>query len=100
MGSSVLVTYLSSLQLVLCRVVAVKRLPVHHHSADYIFWSYGIIEFISSYFENRVLLKPVLGGVASVACFTTDHEQTQLNRVCTFISLVYSLLPKDLTIQN
>ena len=28
---------LSSLQLVLCCVVAVKRLPVHHHSADYIF---------------------------------------------------------------
>ena len=27
---------LSSLQLLLCRVVAVKRLPVHH-SADYIF---------------------------------------------------------------
>ena len=28
---------LSSLQLVLCHVAAVKRLPVHHHSADYIF---------------------------------------------------------------
>ena len=28
---------LSSLQLVLCRVAAVKRLPVHHHSADYMF---------------------------------------------------------------
>ena len=25
------------LQLVLCRVAGVKRLPVHHHSADYIF---------------------------------------------------------------
>ena len=29
--------FLSSLQLVLGRVAAVKRLPVHHHSADYIF---------------------------------------------------------------
>ena len=28
---------LSSLELVLCRLAAVKRLPVHHHSADYIF---------------------------------------------------------------
>ena len=28
---------LSSLQLVLCRVAAVKRLPVHHYSTDYIF---------------------------------------------------------------
>ena len=29
--------FLSSMQLVLCRVAAVKRLPVHHHSAGYIF---------------------------------------------------------------
>ena len=28
---------LSSLQLVLCRVAAVKRHPVHHHNSDYIF---------------------------------------------------------------
>ena len=27
----------SSVQLFLCRVAAVKRLPVHHHSADYVF---------------------------------------------------------------
>ena len=58
---------LSSLQLVLCRVPAVKRLPVHHYSADYIFWSFGIIGLILSQFENRVPLKPVLGGVGSVA---------------------------------
>ena len=48
-------------------MVAVKRPLVHHRSADYIFWSFGIIEFILSYFENRVPLKSVLGGVASVA---------------------------------
>ena len=28
---------LSSLPLALCHVAAVKRLPVHHHSAEYIF---------------------------------------------------------------
>ena len=28
---------LYSLQLVLCRVAAVKRLPINHYSADYIF---------------------------------------------------------------
>ena len=38
--------------------------------------------------------------MAVVAPFVTDHEKTQLNRVCFFISLVYSLLSKDLTIQN
>ena len=56
---------LSSLQLVLCRVAAV---PVHHHSADYIFSGpFGIIGLILNLFENRVPLKPVLGGVGSVA---------------------------------
>ena len=34
------------LQMVLCRMAAVKRLPVHHHSVNYIFLSFGIIEFI------------------------------------------------------
>ena len=33
----------------------------------YIFWPFGIIGLILSQFENRVPLKPVLGGVASIA---------------------------------
>lgn len=65
-------------------MAVVKRLPVHHNSADYIFWSFGIIEFFYSYLENRVLLKPVLEGVASVVHFITGHEQPQLNGVCYF----------------
>ena len=59
---------LSSLQLALCSVAAVKHLPVHHHSADgylflyyYIFWSFGIIWLFLSQFENRVQLKHVHG---------------------------------------
>ena len=67
---------LSSVQLVSCRVVAVKRLSVHHHSADYIFCSFGIIGLILSQFENRVPLKPVLGEVGSVAPF---HYCTRAN---------------------
>ena len=59
--------------LMLCRVAAVKRLPVYHHSADYIFWSFGIIGLILSRFEDRVPLKPVLGDWAGVAQL---HEQT------------------------
>ena len=66
----------------LCRVAAVKCLPVHHHSADYIFWTFGIIESIV--FENSVPFKAVLGGVAGIAHFITCHEQTLLNRVCFF----------------
>ena len=38
---------LSSLQLVLCRVAAVKCLTVHHHSANYIFS--GPLESLSSF---------------------------------------------------
>ena len=37
-------------------VAAVTHVPVHRHSADYIFFFFGIIEFIRSHFENRVLL--------------------------------------------
>ena len=55
---------LSSMQLVLCREAAVKRLPVHHH---YIFLSFRIIGLILSQFENRLPLKPVLRDVGSVA---------------------------------
>ena len=77
----------------LCRVATVECLPVHHHNADYIFWSFGIIGFILSYLENSVLLKPVLGGVASAAYFITGLEQTQYNLACYIRFLVYSLLP-------
>ena len=50
---------LSSLQLVLFRPAAIKRLPSHHHSADYLFSGpFGIISLILSEFENRVPLKP------------------------------------------
>ena len=68
---------LSSLQLVLCRVVAVKRLPVHHYSADYIFLSFGIIGLILSQFENRFPLKPVLGVWVVLHHSITALEQTQ-----------------------
>ena len=33
-------TLVSLLQLMLCHVATVKHLPVHHYSADYIFWSF------------------------------------------------------------
>ena len=42
----------SLLQLMLCRLAAVKTHRVHRYSADYIFWSFRIIRFILSYFEN------------------------------------------------
>ena len=78
-------------------MAALKRLPILHHSADYIFWSFGIVGLILSPFENRVSLKPVLGGVGSVAplhyCTRTDFSKTGSPM---FVSLRCSLLLDDL----
>ena len=43
----------------------------------------------------------MLGGILRAAYFMKCHEQTQSMRVCWFhFFFVYSLLSKDLTIQN
>ena len=74
----------------LCHVAAVKRRPVQCHSTNYnynkiiIFWFLGTMEFICSHIEDRILLKPMPGGVAGVAHFITGNKQTLLNRVCYF----------------
>ena len=60
-----------------CRVAALKSLPVLHHNADYIFWSFGIIEIMLVCFEYTILFKPALGGVRDVALFSISHEKTQ-----------------------
>ena len=80
-------------------MAAVKRLPVHHHSADYVFSVFWIIGLILSPFENRVPLKPVLGGGGGGAVlhhYIKVHEQTQLKRSLPFSFLLRSLRPKDL----
>ena len=60
-----------------CRVAAVKRLPVLHHSAAYIFTTFGKTELThTSYFENGISLIPVLGGVHSLANDTALYEET------------------------
>ena len=56
--------YFTLLSQVLCRVAAVKSLPVHHHSAGYILFPLGLLS-PSCYFENRILLKPALGAYAA-----------------------------------
>ena len=79
----------------------VKRLNLHHHSADYIFQSFGITGSICRHFENRVLPKPANArGRVSVAHFISSHEENMLNRICYFHFLVYFLFSKDLTIEN
>ena len=60
-----------------CRVAALKRLPVLHHRADHIYWSFGIIELMPVCFEYTVVLKPALEGVRDVALFSIRHEQTE-----------------------
>ena len=56
---------------------ALNSLSVLHHSADYIFWSFGIIELMLVCFEYTILLKPALGRVREIAHFSISHEQTQ-----------------------
>ena len=60
-----------------CRVAAIKRIPVHRHSADYIchfLWDYWAHCRV---FENGVLLMYTLEGVSSVANFITAYEESQ-----------------------
>ena len=95
-------------------VTAVKSLPVQHYNVDYIPRSFWIIEFILRYFENRMLLKPVLEGVTSVAhlsrvmrkptlciCENKDADQLRGNReadqrLCfRYICCTSPLLPKS-----
>ena len=56
------------------------------------YWNLSTFQLI-----NRVLLKPVLGGMAVVPPFITGHEYTQVNRFCYFYCSGI-LLPKHLTI--
>ena len=46
------------------------------------------------YFENRIPLKPALGGVCSLANYSVAYEETQSNRVSDFSDFVCSLFPK------
>ena len=56
-----------------CRVAAVKRLPVLHHSADYINFLWNHRCAYSGYFENRVPFKPVL---CAYAAYIVAYEET------------------------
>ena len=60
-------------------MAAVERLPVYHHSADYIYilWYHKADCVI---FEIGVLLMYTLEGVSSVANFITAYEEFQYNR--------------------
>ena len=71
---------------------------VHHHSVDYIFWSFGIIVFIRNHFENRVLLKPVSGAWSVLHISVLVINRLSTTEYTIFIYLVHSLLSKNLTI--
>ena len=46
------------------------------------------------YFENRIPLKPALGGVCSLVNYSVAYEETQSNQVSEFRDFVCSLFPK------
>ena len=71
-------------------MATVKRLPVHHHSADHILSGpMGVIWLLPSQFENRVPLKPVQGGVGSVALYITAHEQLVMSMMVSFCAVLF-----------
>ena len=57
--------------------------------ALYIFWSFGIIGLTVSQFENRLPLKPVLGGCEQ-CCIITFLYMNRLNKTesAIFVSLM------------
>ena len=66
-------------------VAAVKSLPVLRSQCSYTYFLVFRDQFLLfGDFENRIPLKPVLGGVDSVAPFITVNEQSQSNRDCCF----------------
>ena len=88
--------YFTLLLLVLCRVAAVKSLPVHHHSAGYILFPLGSLS-PSGYFENRIPLKPVLEwgegeGAAYAASQTTVLLMKRLNQTESLIFVILCIL--------
>ena len=70
-----------------------KSLTAHHHSAGYILSHLRSLSH-PGYFENRILLKPALGGVCSLANYIVAYEETQSKRVSAFRDFVCSLFPK------
>ena len=58
-------------------MAAVERLPVLHHSTDYIFIVFGIIRPIAVSLKKGVVLIYTLEGVSSVVNFITVYEEPQ-----------------------
>ena len=61
-------------------MVTLKSLSVYRYCAHHIFWPFGVIRIILSYFEKLRMLKPVLGGVTSVVRLSSDHKQTRFSK--------------------
>ena len=55
-------------------VAALKSIAVLHHNADYIFWFFGVNEFILDCFDYAMLLKDLLEDVNSVTLIITAHD--------------------------
>ena len=79
-------------------MAAAKRLPVYHHSADYIFRSFGIIGLILSQFEKKKKFS-VAGASEHGQCFIiTLLHMNRLNKTESADLRFFDvfLLPEDL----
>ena len=80
----------------LCRVAAVKSLP-YITIVQVIFYFLWDHLAHPGYFENRISLKPALGGgggVCILANYSVAYEEIQSNRVSDFRDFVCSLFRK------
>ena len=84
----------------LCCVATIKSLPVQNHSAGHIFSGrLGSLNHSES-FENKILLKPVLG--TWLVSHNSSRGMSRLNytEFDSFVSLVFASLSMDLRIPN
>ena len=74
-------------------------LPVHHHSADYIFWHLGSLNSFKAILKIKFRFGRSWGRDRCCAPLLAINT-VNLTESAIFMSLAYSLLRKDFTIQN
>ena len=77
--------YVSPLQLMLCRIAAVKSLPEHHYIAEIIFCSFGSIVFIFGFSKIKLCLGL---GARSECCTVPFLVLKRLNQYESAISFL------------
>ena len=78
-------------------MAAVKRLPVHHHGANYFFVvpKFGIIEFMFNHLKIEFRLSRCYGARPVLHISLLVMSRLSKTEFAIFVSLMWSLLPRD-----